>query len=143
LSTWAAALVMIAPPYEWPTATTGPEICRIALATYALSEAMPRSGLDTAVTGTPDARSRATTSFQPELSAKAPCTRATVGVGVLSVMAFLLRRSTERDGVHPTPPCGTPQLEPDPARSRGSRPQLRTPLRPSQTQVDRVSVTIA
>src|SRR5688572_26100513 len=42
---------------------------------------MPRRGLDTATAGTPSASSCATTSFQPELSANAPCTSATVGLG--------------------------------------------------------------
>src|SRR3954454_1069020 len=40
---------------------------------------MPRSGFETARTRTPSASSCATTSFQPELSAKAPWTSATVG----------------------------------------------------------------
>src|SRR5690349_10602781 len=76
---------MTAPPYEWPTASTGPGICRSALVTYAVSMAMPRSGLETAWTFTPAARSCRTTSFHPELSANAPCTRATVGA-LVSVM---------------------------------------------------------
>src|SRR5215212_8820367 len=40
---------------------------------------MPRSGFGGAVTCTPSAISRSTTPFQPEASAKAPCTRTTVG----------------------------------------------------------------
>src|SRR3954454_23127801 len=40
---------------------------------------MPRSGLEIAVTGTPADCRPATTPFQDALSAKAPCTRATVG----------------------------------------------------------------
>src|SRR5688500_15905328 len=40
---------------------------------------MPRRGFETAWTATPAVSSCATTSFQPELSAKAPWTRATVG----------------------------------------------------------------
>src|SRR5918994_1927677 len=39
---------------------------------------MPRSGLAGAVTCTPSACSCSTTSFQPEASAKAPCTKTTV-----------------------------------------------------------------
>src|SRR4051794_39992695 len=73
---------MTAPPYEWPTASTGPGICAIALATYAASAAMPRSGLDTACTGTPAASSRSVTPAQLPESAKAPWTSATVGVEV-------------------------------------------------------------
>src|SRR5919107_3963602 len=40
---------------------------------------MPRSGFGGAVTCTPSACSRSITPFQPEASAKAPCTRTTVG----------------------------------------------------------------
>src|SRR5215210_2285381 len=40
---------------------------------------MPRSGFGGAVTWTPSACSRSITSFQLEASAKAPCTRTTVG----------------------------------------------------------------
>src|SRR3712207_6386038 len=40
---------------------------------------MPRRGLAGAVASTPSACSRSITSFQPEASAKAPCTRTTVG----------------------------------------------------------------
>src|SRR5215831_7993238 len=69
---------MTAPPYECPTARTRPGIWRIALATYAASSAMPRSGLTMPWTGMPSACSRSITPFHPELSANAPCTRATV-----------------------------------------------------------------
>src|SRR3712207_8719063 len=51
---------------------------------------MPRSGLGTARTRTPSARSWATTSFQPELSAKAPWTSATVGRAPFVVVASVM-----------------------------------------------------
>src|ERR1700712_2161897 len=56
---------------------------------------IPRSGLGIAVTGTPAAIRRETPPLHPELSAKAPWTRATVGPGVApavaSVMSISLR----------------------------------------------------
>src|SRR5205823_11299148 len=65
---------------------------------------MPRSGFEIACTAIPAACSCPATSFQPELSAKAPWTRATVGREPVaaSVMTFLLDRDDERaDGVPP------------------------------------------
>src|SRR3954447_11111643 len=69
---------------------------------------MPRRGLEIACTGTPAASSCDTTSFQPELSAKAPWTRATVMPDPLAelvpVMGILLvdvrgrRRSALQEG---------------------------------------------
>src|SRR3712207_459681 len=53
---------------------------------------MPRRGFEIARTSTPSASSWATTSFQPELSANAPWTSATVGPEpVASVMVDFLR----------------------------------------------------
>ena len=45
-----AALLITAPPYECPTASTRPGIWANRLATYALSWEMPRSGLAAATT---------------------------------------------------------------------------------------------
>src|SRR3954447_11153935 len=60
---------------------------------------MPRSGLDIAVTGTPADCRPATTAFQDELSAKAPCTRATVGRVGATMLASDMRDLLKE------PPC--------------------------------------
>src|SRR5919112_3538846 len=63
---------------------------------------MPRSGLAGAVTCTPLACSCSTTSFQPEASAKAPCTKTTVrGASALLVCSDIVAPCGSR-------PCGLP-----------------------------------
>ena len=72
--------MITAPPYEWPTASTGPGTWSRTLAMYAESLEMPRNGFAGTVTGTPFARSRVATGLQLDPSANAPCTSTTVGV---------------------------------------------------------------
>ena len=72
-----AALLITAPAYECPTASTGPGIWSITLRRYAESATMPRSGFAGAMTATPAAWSRVMTPLQLEASAKAPWTSTT------------------------------------------------------------------
>src|ERR687890_785814 len=74
-----AALVITAPPYEWPTSTTGPGSVSRKARTYAASPDSDRSGLATAATVYPSLCSGATTLLQLEASAQAPCTRTITG----------------------------------------------------------------
>src|SRR4051794_40607586 len=79
LGTPTAALVITAPPYEWPTSTIGPSIVFSTLLRYAASEATPRSGLAGARTSYPRRRKRPTTASQPLASVNAPCSTTIVG----------------------------------------------------------------
>lgn len=81
--------VMTAPPYEWPTSTTGPSISRTWAAIRPASYAGPCSSLDSATAGMPRLCSSAITPVQDEFSANAPCTRTTVGVLSVIVLALL------------------------------------------------------
>src|SRR5262249_14178174 len=85
-----------------PTASTGPGIWRITLATYAESALTPRSGLTTARTSTPAAISRLITPAHPEASAKAPWTKTTVGVLETELVSVMLIPSAT--GRRPWPP---------------------------------------
>src|SRR3954465_13125579 len=79
---------------------------------------IPRKGFDTAGTVPPVACSCSITSFQDELSAKAPWTRTTVGPSssVLGVVSVIARVLSELDGWL----GGSASLGPRPARARES-----------------------
>src|SRR4029450_5754225 len=70
-SALVAAFEITAPPYECPTASTGPGICSKTLAIYAESLTTPRSGIAGAVTWIPAAVRRPITPFQLDPSAHA------------------------------------------------------------------------
>src|SRR5215510_13930501 len=76
-----AALVITAPPYEWPTRTIGPDSVSRNVRTYAASPDRDRSGLGIARTTYPSSWSREATLLQLDASAQAPCTRTIVGFG--------------------------------------------------------------
>src|SRR3954454_16083408 len=70
---------------------------------------MPRRGLETATAGTPAPRSSCSTPAHPELSAKAPWTRATVGAGAAVMFAWVMRSPClGRGGAAPRPAAGSP-----------------------------------
>src|SRR5215216_4894490 len=81
---------------------------------------MPRSGLGGQVTATPAACSRSITPFQPEASAKAPCTSATVrgprlSSCVVSIMVFPSLVVTTDDRTREEAPCAATRDIPRPA----------------------------
>src|SRR3954452_12751547 len=90
---------------------------------------MPRSGLDIAVTGTPAACRPATTPFHDELSAKAPCTRATVGPVGATMLASDMRDLLKE------PPCSD-ALEASDVRAAAAPVDLpgQTRISPSSDQ---------
>src|SRR3954452_17836125 len=90
---------------------------------------MPRSGLDIAVTGTPAACRPATTPFHDELSAKAPCTRATVGPVGATMLASDMRDLLKE------PPCSD-ALEASDVRAAAAPvdPPGQTRISPSSDQ---------
>src|SRR3954452_13858090 len=84
---------------------------------------MPRSGLDIAVTGKPADCRPATTPFHDELSAKAPCTRATVGPVGATMLASDMRDLLKE------PPCS------DVDEASGVRAAVAPVHPPGQTRI--------
>src|SRR6478752_5480306 len=75
---------MTAPPYEWPTSSTGPSTDSAARRTLSASVVTLRSGFGVAIAATPRPRRLASTPLQLDDSAKAPCTSTTVmGSGMI------------------------------------------------------------
>src|SRR5262249_44174665 len=66
------ATVITAPPYEWPTRTTGPSIWSMTDAVCEASYGRPRSGFGGATTVWPSPTSRSNTGRQLDGSANAP-----------------------------------------------------------------------
>src|SRR4051812_16786375 len=99
---------------------------------------MPRSGLEIARAGTPAARRRWITPVHPELSAKAPWTRATVGAGADVMFASVMAESSG------TQRCDADELSaPRTARRPRESPWFETGERPARvvTDIDRCRPT--
>src|ERR671936_421413 len=97
----AAAPVITAPPYEWPTTTTGPDCASITRFVVSTSVASDVSGFWTAITVYPWSWRRGMTSCQLEPSANAPCTSTIVGLAAPRVVptGWPCRVAAASDGV--------------------------------------------